>query len=427
MDATIIKTIGELVQNTRRSLNMTITQLSELSGVPRATISRIENGEVKRPEFSSVRPLAVTLNIPFETLVDYYVEVEKRAESLLHILQSTIRQESSTELIRKVATKYLESPNEDSFDLTERLYQHIDSIEDTSIKLSLYNLIVEHSRSHGIMPYIAKGMYRCYLIERNDFSKLKETYSHGKYVLHYIDFLSQQEQIELYYKLGVHAFNLKFYKESIHHCKKILAEDSNASHHKVNALGILIEAYFCIGEYEESEFYCLQYKQFNYPNVQENVVLAEALIKAKKGNTDLAIEQLLTFLKTCSDLSALPATKNLLQLYLQQNNLKDAKTLLENSKIDSTILDKGNPFIFSGYADYLRIKGEYYLALGNYETCVTYMVEAALNYSKVNDTTKEKECLNTVVRIHLEHSVSPQSTFEKLNTYFIQSSKELED
>lgn len=66
MDATIITTIGELVQDTRRSLNMTITQLSELSGVPRGTISRIENGEVKRPEFSSVRPLALTLNFPLK-------------------------------------------------------------------------------------------------------------------------------------------------------------------------------------------------------------------------------------------------------------------------------------------------------------------------------------------------------------------------
>ncbi|WII36471.1 helix-turn-helix domain-containing protein [Paenibacillus thiaminolyticus] len=80
MEAAVVRTIGELIQDTRRALDMTLTQLSELSGVPRGTISRIENGEVKRPEFSSVHPLAMTLNIPLETLIAYYVEVEKRSD-----------------------------------------------------------------------------------------------------------------------------------------------------------------------------------------------------------------------------------------------------------------------------------------------------------------------------------------------------------
>lgn len=157
------------------------------------------------------------------------MEIERRSDSLLHILYTTIQHKSSHELIRKVATKYLESSNEDSFDLTEKLYQNIGSIEDTSIKLSLYNLILDHSRSHGMMPYIAKGMYQRYLIERNDFSKLKESYYIGKYVLHYADFLPQQDRIELYYKLGVHAYNLRIYNESIEHCKKILTEDDGSN------------------------------------------------------------------------------------------------------------------------------------------------------------------------------------------------------
>ncbi|MCE5172559.1 helix-turn-helix domain-containing protein [Paenibacillus profundus] len=158
--ASKIKIIGELIHDTRRASNITLTLLSELSGINKGTISRIENGEIKQPDFSTVRILATSLKIPFETLVDYYVEVEKRAELLFDILQTTILQRGSTELIRKVAAKYLKAPNEDSVDLTEKLYQIIAPIEDDSIKLSLYNLIIEHSRSHGIMPYIAKGLYQ---------------------------------------------------------------------------------------------------------------------------------------------------------------------------------------------------------------------------------------------------------------------------
>lgn len=151
MESTLIqKTIGELILDTRRASNMSITQLSELSGVNRGAISRLENNDVKRPEFAAIYALSVALQIPFDTIVHYYVDTEKRSDVLLHILSVSIQQNSDIDLIRKVATKYLEAPNEDSFDLTEKLYQHIDSIEDTSIKLSIYNLIVEYSRSHEL-------------------------------------------------------------------------------------------------------------------------------------------------------------------------------------------------------------------------------------------------------------------------------------
>ncbi|GAC42102.1 helix-turn-helix domain-containing protein [Paenibacillus popilliae] len=187
MGITVIKTIGELIQDTRRSLDIALTQLSKMSGVPKGTISKIENGDVKRPEFETVRPLAMALNIPLDTLIDYDIEIETRSESLRCILQTTIQQCQHVELIRKVATKFLESPNEDSLDVTEKLYRTITSVENTSIKLLLYDLIIDYSRSHGIMPYIAQGMYQRYLIERNDFSRLKEAYHLGKNVPDYVD------------------------------------------------------------------------------------------------------------------------------------------------------------------------------------------------------------------------------------------------
>lgn len=420
LKAVVMKTIGQLIHDTRCALNITLTQLSELSGIRKGTISKIENGEVNRPEFSTVHPLTMALKIPFETLIDYYVELEKRSDSLQQILQTAIQQKSSSELIRKVATKYLES-NEDSLDLTEKLFQTINSIDDTLIKLTLYNLIIDYSRSHGIMLYIAKGMYQKYLIERNDFSKLKETYYSGKYALHYVDFLPQSDRVELFYKLGVHAFNLRLYHESIEHCKRVLQGENP---HKVNALGVLRDAYFSIGEYTESELYSLQYKQFNnYPHTRENIVLMEALFNAKRGNVKQAIEQLSTFLETCSNDSAILATNQLLQLYLQQNNLEGAKAILNGCKINS-ILDKNNPFVYAKYADFFKIKGDYYLAVGNYGKSISCMLESALYYSKVNAAVQEKECLSTIMKIHLEYNVPAQSTFEKLNSYY-KSAKDL--
>ena len=419
--ASIIKTIGELIHDTRFASNITITQLSELSGINKSTISRIENGEVKRPDFSTVQPLAAALKIPFETLVDYYVENEKRSDLLFDILQATIQRRSSTELICKVAAKYLESPNEDSLDLTKKLYKHIGSIEDTSMKLSLYNLIIEHSRSHGIMPYIAKGLYHKYLIERNDFLKLKETFQNGKYIRQYVDFLSSEERVSLYYKLAIHAYTLNYHNECIDYCKEVLK--NGESQFKTDALGVLIDAYFSIGAYTESELYLLQYRNFTYPYTKENVVLMEAFYTARRGETVKAEEILLEFLKTCSNTSIIPATRQLLQLYLQENNIEAAKVIMENDRATTSLVDERNPLVCATYADYLQIKGKYYMTVGDIDKSIEHMVECALWYSKIDDLSKEKEALNTAMHIHFMNNVSPQSTLDKLREYYQRSSK----
>jgi len=414
LSTTLVMSLGELFKQTRRATGMTQTELSERSGIQKGTVSKIENDEVKRPEFSTVQPLAAALNISLDTLIDYYVEIEKRPDSLLHILQFTIQHQSSKETVCKVASKYLESANEDSYDLTNKLYTIINSIEDSTIQLTLYNLIIGYSRSHGIMPYIAKGMYQRYLIERNDFSKLKETYHDGKYILLYSDFLSLSERIELYYKLGVHAYNIRLYSESIEHCKEILTE--NIIEHKVNALGILRDAYFALEEYEESEFYALQYKQFNYPYVQDNIILMDAMFASHRGEFEKAQFMLTSFLETCKSDAAILAINQLLQIHIKQNNHKMAEVLINNNEISP--ISEDNPFVYQKYADHLHLRGQYYLSIGDYAKSINSLIQAALYYAKVDDTFKEKDCLNTVMRIHLDYDIPTQDTFEKLSTYY---------
>nr|WP_206765787.1 helix-turn-helix transcriptional regulator [Paenibacillus dendritiformis] len=420
--------LGELIKHYRQKKEISLSKLQEAVGVDKGSLSRIENDEVKRPDFQSILSIAAVLDIPHNDIVEQYIEIGHKPEVLYTILQNELTTLEHPSLIPKIAAKFLESPNEDSLYLIGKLYRDIGSIDNDSIKLSLYDLILDYSRSHGIMPYIAKSMYQRYLIERNDFSRLKESYYSGKYILHYIDFLSQDERIELYYKLGIHAYNLRYYNDSIDHCKRVLVEDRGQSLHKIYALGILRDAHFSIGEYKEAEMYSIQYKQFNslnYPHTKEHIVLMDALFAAMKGNIEQAIEQLLAFLESCSDIAAISASRQLLQLYLKQNNHEGIKDVLSKCKKIKPITTNNNPLICSRYADYLQVKGECYLALGDFEQCIELMVDAALYYSKISDTAKEKECLDTVIRIPLEHNVSPKSTFKKLSAYY-QSTKEME-
>ncbi|MCM3342125.1 helix-turn-helix domain-containing protein [Paenibacillus sp. MER TA 81-3] len=282
-DVIQIQTIGELIHQYRRESGMTLSQLSDITGSHKGTISRIENGDVKRPEFETVHPLASALGIPFEDIVERYIEIDKRANSLQTILQTVI-QSGNIELINKVALKFLESPSEDSYSLVERLYTLADAIEDKPIRLSLYMLLIHYSRNHGMMLFLAKGLYAAYLIERDDFTKLKATYDSGKHIIHYVNFLSQEERISLYYKLGVHAFNLRLFEDSIELCNKVLEEDPTDSLFKVNSTGILRDSHYYLGNYDLSEKYSVQYSKFNHPHVKENVLLLEAALHAKKGD-----------------------------------------------------------------------------------------------------------------------------------------------
>ncbi|MFW5436725.1 helix-turn-helix domain-containing protein [Paenibacillus apiarius] len=53
-----------------------------MTGVSKGTISKIENGETKRPDFKMIHALASAYNIPFSNIVELYLSVEKRADIL---------------------------------------------------------------------------------------------------------------------------------------------------------------------------------------------------------------------------------------------------------------------------------------------------------------------------------------------------------
>lgn len=171
-----ILSIGELIHRYRRNSGMTLAQLAESSGVHKGTISKIENEDVKRPEYKTLRPIAEALHIPLETVVEMYISADKRADTLLYVLQDAIQHSGSTELVRKVGTKFLESPSDDSHSLIERLYDFTATVERKEIRLALYQLIVDYARDHGIMPFLAKGLLQVYLIERDDFTRMRAVY-----------------------------------------------------------------------------------------------------------------------------------------------------------------------------------------------------------------------------------------------------------
>ncbi|WP_353961265.1 helix-turn-helix transcriptional regulator [Paenibacillus sp. S-12] len=54
-------TLGELIQYHRQRKNISLSKLQELVGLDKGNLSRIENGEVKRPNFNIIESIAAPL------------------------------------------------------------------------------------------------------------------------------------------------------------------------------------------------------------------------------------------------------------------------------------------------------------------------------------------------------------------------------
>nr|WP_277344893.1 helix-turn-helix transcriptional regulator [Paenibacillus thiaminolyticus] len=354
--------IGELIQSYRNNRDMTFSQLAKLTGIHKGTISKIEIGDVKRPEYKTIRPLVETLQIPLETLVELHITVEKRADTLLLVLQDVIQHSGTAELVTKVGRKFLESPSDDSHALVERLYDFAGHAEGKEIKLALYQVIVDYSRDHGIMPFLARGLFQVYLIERDDFTRMRDTYDSYKHIIMYADFLSAEDRITFYYKLSIHAYNLFLYPKSIELAHHVIQEAKPDNEYYVHALGILRGAYFQIGDYDKSEYYTHLYSQYDGPYIEKNTLLIKAQLNAKRGNTDLAIDQFTSLLETCDQHSALPALNQLMNIYLQEHRLSEVEKTL-SYPIDPQQINHDNPNLISQLAEYYYHRAEYFITV----------------------------------------------------------------
>lgn len=416
-----ILSIGELIHSYRRNSGMTLAQLSETSGVHKGTISKIENEDVKRPEYTTLRPLVEALRIPLDTVAELYISVDKRAEMRLHILQDVIQHSGSAELAQKVGAKFLESPSNDSHSLVERLYGFAGTVECKDIRLALFQLIVDYSRDHGIMPFLAKGLLQVYLIERDDFTRMRAVYESGNHIVMYAHFLSMEDRIMFYYKLGIHAYNLFLYPESIDLALHVVQEAEYDNEYYVHALGILRGAYYQIGDYDKSEYYTHLYSQYDGPYINENTKMIKAQLLAKRGNTDLAIAQFTSLLDTDDQHAALPALNQLMDIYLEKHRLSEAEKVLAYP-IDPEQINDNNPNMISQLAEYYYHRAKYFIAVGEFERGVTESLEGAFHFSRVDDVRQEKQCIHLIMQSHLTMEITMTiSTIKKLTEYYQQT------
>ncbi|MEQ7053797.1 XRE family transcriptional regulator [Paenibacillaceae sp. P-4] len=389
--------IGELIFDYRKRLRYTLPHLSALSGIPKGTISKIERGETKHPELTTILALTSSLSIPYSDVVGHYIVTERRKNVLQRLLMEAIQRGESI-VIERIAAKFLQCDSEDSYDLIEELYRITENVADDTIRLVLFELIAKYARDHGMQPFVAKALYQTYLIERIDLSKLELTFHKGMYIMNYIYFFPEEDKGEVHFKLGYHAYALQLYEKCIQLCNAVVKGFPCDRLMKARALLLICNSYYYLGNYFLAEQYLLECKKYPFEEIKENVKLNEAAILGRKGNFEQAITQLRICLKQSPSNNAIHIINELLELYLQ---LKDTDAIDHLITEESHMLSEqyNTPFKKSELALYFKFKAEYYILMKNYEEAIDSYMLSILHYIGVDSRIRANDCFNLLLFI----------------------------
>lgn len=401
MNIQLYTTIGEVIKKYREEANLTISQLGNLSGLSKGVISKIELGETKRPELKTLKAIASILAIPYQEMVVHYTEVEQRVEALHELLLEVI-EFADMSLIRKVALKFLQSPQVDTISALERLFTLAGTLENKEIRLLLYTLIIQYAREHGIPQYVAKGLLQKYLIDRLELKRLEETFKNGEELLHYVDFLSAEERVTFYFRLGLHAHNTKKYRQCIYLCETGLKEDHSTSELRARAHLALINSYLITRDYEAVERHLPVYETFPYDFVKESSKLTRAIVKARKREYDVAIPMLQSCFQEISVQARIHVVNELLAVYFQLGDLQAIADLLEREE-DILQLDANTPYKHSSIGEYYRYKGSYQMKMGLLEEGESSYLQSMLAYGEILAYDEITLCMNELLGFYAQY------------------------
>ncbi|TVX91834.1 helix-turn-helix domain-containing protein [Paenibacillus agilis] len=421
-----IFSLADMIRHHRLKLGLTLHDLAIETNLSKGAISKIENGRRKKPEYSTVKSIASVLKIPYNEYINIYIALEKNADTMFEIFKESLTiDDTRTNLVRKIMLTYLKLAS-DSYDAVEQIYNTAELAKNTTIKLSIYKTILDYSRSHGIMHFLARSLYQIYLVERNDFTKLRQTYESGEYVLKYVEFLPSKERLSLYYKLAVHAFTLQLHNETIKHCNVIVQEDT--SHGKVEksyAYGMLRDSYLYLGNLELAEKYSIECQKQNSSQTSDNDKLYVALLNSKKGNKELAELQFQDCLATCAESFIAYVANEYISFLLLDKETSKVEEILPELEDKINELTFATPIRRRELACFYKLQGDFHTQINNVNQALDFYMDGAYEYSQIDDIDNERECLRLMYYLYRNNKVIVDAeTVDKVDRYYERFKKE---
>ncbi|WP_139490470.1 helix-turn-helix domain-containing protein [Brevibacillus dissolubilis] len=398
-DQHTLQSLGELIRNHRKNAQLTLPQLAERTGLSKGVISKLENGETKRPELKTIRTVAHALQIPYDEAISYYIKVEQRPEILRDLLLEMIGRNDQS-LIGKVAIKLIQSPKRDSQKALDELYTIANSVLCPSTQMNLYQLILKYAREHGLQNYVAKTLMQKFTIKRVDLDRLQEAYWIGMELLYYISYLTAQERVDFYYRLSIHSFNLKNYKESTFFCEQALKEDNTKSALRAGAILAAVNSFSILGDFETAEEYLRLYEENDYPHVEENARMVRAIFHYRKGELSLAIPALLACFEEASSNAKIHIANKLLELYALIDDFTAMEEIFAQEELMTTFPSL-TPYKQDELARYYKHKAHYYVQTQQFREAIElYERSAGLARKDTNVHQEIYQSMQTIIAYH---------------------------
>ncbi|HBZ79860.1 MULTISPECIES: helix-turn-helix domain-containing protein [Brevibacillus] len=375
--------LGDLVYELRKKNGLTLEELSELSGVNKSVLTMIEEGVTQRPSYGTVKKIAQVPGFPYSSLIGCFIETVKSGDTLRFILEDVVKKNYES-LVSTVAYKFLDSPRTDTFLSLDYLLQFTRNLDNSRIKMVLFDTIISYTRIRGIPFYLAKALFERYLAERDDFTRLRETYHRGSELIHYSEHLSTVEYITFFYRIGIHAYALREYDKCIYLCKKALDKDGFDNQLRAEALSSIVASYLNIGDYILADLYLEEYTKSQYSDYKKNH--AKAIILTKSGNYDSAIETYKELLESLDRERRITILVDLIEVYLIAGRGDSIRELIESENRYLPSDSVNNPRRIEKMAKYHYLKGEFLISVESLEDGASNYLKSATYYKKIGQS-----------------------------------------
>ncbi|MEJ8548784.1 helix-turn-helix domain-containing protein [Brevibacillus borstelensis] len=390
-----IEGIGAMILTYRQRENLSLSKLAERTGVSKTSLSKIETGATRHPSFQLWKKVGHTLHIPFDEIIGHYLDTTERPATIKLLLEESIALNNKM-LIQKAAQKLLETTRMDSLLALDHLLQVTKGIDAQRTKLTLYGVIIDYTRKSGIPYFLSKSIYERYILERDDFARFEETYWRGKELLSYIDFLQPTERVDYYYRMGVHAYILEYYGESIELCRKGIHEDQTDNKSRASALISTVNSYLRLGDLILAEFFLEMYERSQYADFRKKHL--RALLYAKKGDCDQAIALYNDCLHEAKPDGRITIVSDLLEVCLETGR-NDAIQELIGSE-DTFLPVDCHPNRLKHAARYFKRKSACLLAMGQIDDGIDSLIQSIRFYRQIGAVEKTIQCFGLLLRYH---------------------------
>lgn len=377
-------TLGQLIHSYRKKCGKSIADLKKETNISEKVLRRLESDLTNQPKLETVEKVAKSLVIPFTEVVEKVVPIQKNQERVREIL-IRILPEASENLLSEIVHQYVTVGQ----DIKKGLIDVFNIAKETNSISSaekLYSVLGKHAMSYQECGIMASCMFYEYVIARDrDISK---SYYLGKRLIEVSNFLNDDQKIEAYYKVGVHALILKKPYESNEILGKIVLDDTiKDTIFKEKAYHAFYNNLIDIGDIDRADKYLEEYA-LKYDKYESNYYkIDKAIIYARRNDIDKAITLLEKYLENYEfHHNTIVVINELMQLYIKSNRIHEARKMYCFEELVVKILERKNlkgPFNDLYYGLYLRIKGRVEFLLGEVKSSVKALLGSMRIFAKL--------------------------------------------